>query len=130
MHTVHNARIQLLATLLNTMAGTFTVGIAAPIAAGIFHGQAIPQGAGLSQPAARPAGPPWPPASSPRTTATSARHGKLKAEARPLGRQVKAGNDNRPVDQPAVAIVPAEKPRGRKGAWVDDGAEIRAAMVL
>jgi hypothetical protein len=34
MHTaVHNARIQLLATLLNTMAGTFTVGIAAPIAA-------------------------------------------------------------------------------------------------
>ena len=37
MHTVHNARIQLLATLLNTMAGTsFTVGVvAAPIAAGI-----------------------------------------------------------------------------------------------
>jgi hypothetical protein len=34
---IHNARIQLLATLLNTMAGTsFTVGIAAPIAAGIF----------------------------------------------------------------------------------------------
>jgi len=43
MHTVHNARIQLLATLLNTMAGTFTVGIAAPIAAGIFYGQAIPR---------------------------------------------------------------------------------------
>ena len=40
---LHNARIQLLATLLNTMAGTsFTVGIAAPIAAGIFYGQAIP----------------------------------------------------------------------------------------
>jgi len=31
MHTaVHNARIQLLATLLNTMAGTFTVGICGP----------------------------------------------------------------------------------------------------
>jgi hypothetical protein len=43
MHTVHNARIQLLATLLNTMAATsFTVGIAAPIAAGIFYGQGIP----------------------------------------------------------------------------------------
>ena len=42
MHTVHNARIQLLATLLNTMAGTsFTVGVAAPIAAGIFYGQGI-----------------------------------------------------------------------------------------
>ena len=43
MHAIHNARIQLLATLLNTMAGTsFTVGIAAPIAAGVFYGQAIP----------------------------------------------------------------------------------------
>ena len=38
MHAVHNARIQLLATLLNTMAGTcFTVGIAAPIAAVFFY---------------------------------------------------------------------------------------------
>jgi hypothetical protein len=36
MHAIHNARIQLLATLLNTLAGTsFTVGIAAPIAAGV-----------------------------------------------------------------------------------------------
>jgi hypothetical protein len=37
----HNARIQLLATLLNTMAGTcFTVGIATPIAAVFFYGAA------------------------------------------------------------------------------------------
>jgi hypothetical protein len=36
-------RIKLLAGLLNAMAGTsFTVGIAAPIAAGIFYGQNIP----------------------------------------------------------------------------------------
>jgi len=43
MHVIHNARIQLLAILLNTLAGTsFTVGIAAPIAAGIFYGQGIP----------------------------------------------------------------------------------------
>jgi hypothetical protein len=43
MHTIHNARIQLLATVLNTMAATsFTVGIAAPIAAGVFYGQGIP----------------------------------------------------------------------------------------
>ena len=42
MHAIRNARIQLLATLLNTMAGTsFTVGIAAPIAAGIFYGQGV-----------------------------------------------------------------------------------------
>ena len=41
MHAIHNARIQLLATLLNTMAGTcFTVGIAAPIAAVFFYGAA------------------------------------------------------------------------------------------
>jgi multisubunit Na+/H+ antiporter MnhG subunit len=41
MHTIHNARIQLLATLLNTMAGTcFTVGIAAPIAAVFFYSAA------------------------------------------------------------------------------------------
>ena len=34
MHTIHNARIQLLSTLLNTMAGaSFAVGVAAPIAA-------------------------------------------------------------------------------------------------
>ena len=38
-----NAHLQLLATLLNTMANaSFTVGIAAPIAAGIFYGQGIP----------------------------------------------------------------------------------------
>ena len=35
---------------------------------------------------------------------------------------MKAGNDNRPVEQP-VAIVTAKKPRGRKAAWVDDGQE-------
>jgi hypothetical protein len=41
VHAIHNARIQLLATLLNTMAGTcFTVGIAAPIAAVFFYGAA------------------------------------------------------------------------------------------
>jgi hypothetical protein len=41
MHAIHNARIQLLATLLNTMAGTcFTVGIAAPIAAVFFYSAA------------------------------------------------------------------------------------------
>ncbi len=38
MHTVHNARVQLVATLLNTAAGSsFTVGVAAPIAAAIFY---------------------------------------------------------------------------------------------
>jgi hypothetical protein len=38
-----NAHFQLLATLLNTMANaSFTVGIAAPIAAGVFYGQSIP----------------------------------------------------------------------------------------
>jgi hypothetical protein len=58
---------------------------------------------------------------------------KRKAEARPLAsepkasrpalvRGMKAGNDNRPVEQPA-AIVTAKKPRGRKAAWTDDGAE-------
>lgn len=37
-----NAHFQLLATLLNTMANaSFTVGIAAPIAAGVFYGQSI-----------------------------------------------------------------------------------------
>ena len=42
MHAIHNARTRLLATLLNMLAGTsFTVGIAAPIAAGIFYGQGI-----------------------------------------------------------------------------------------
>jgi hypothetical protein len=41
MHTVHNARIQLFATLLNTMAGTsFAVGVAAPTAAAFFYGGA------------------------------------------------------------------------------------------
>lgn len=38
MHTIHNARITLLATLLNTMAGaSFAVGVAAPIAAAFFY---------------------------------------------------------------------------------------------
>jgi hypothetical protein len=41
MHTIHNARIQLLATLLNTMAGaSFAVGVAAPIAAAFFYSSA------------------------------------------------------------------------------------------
>jgi hypothetical protein len=41
MHTIHNARVQLLATLLNTMAGaSFAVGVAAPIAAAFFYGGA------------------------------------------------------------------------------------------
>jgi hypothetical protein len=41
MHTVHNARIQLLATLLNTMAeASFAVGVAAPIAAAFFYSSA------------------------------------------------------------------------------------------
>jgi hypothetical protein len=41
MNTIHNARITLLATLLNTMAGSsFTVGVAAPIAAAIFYNSA------------------------------------------------------------------------------------------
>jgi hypothetical protein len=41
MHTVHNARIQLLATLLNTMAGTsYAIGVAAPTAATFFYGGA------------------------------------------------------------------------------------------
>jgi len=35
---------------------------------------------------------------------------------------VKPGNDNRLPEQTA-AIVTARKPRGRKAAWVDDGAE-------
>ena len=53
MHTVHNARIQLLATLLNTMAGTsFTVGVAAPIAAGIRQQCCMLQRAIEAQPAA------------------------------------------------------------------------------
>jgi hypothetical protein len=40
-NAVHNARIQLLATLLNTMAGSsFTVGIAAPLAAMFFYSPA------------------------------------------------------------------------------------------
>jgi hypothetical protein len=38
MNAVHNARITLLANLLNAMAGSsFTVGVAAPIAAAIFY---------------------------------------------------------------------------------------------
>ena len=38
MKAVHNARIQLLANLLNAMAGSsFTVGVAAPVAASFFY---------------------------------------------------------------------------------------------
>jgi len=38
MHQIHNERIKLLASLLNTMAGTsVTVGVAAPIAAAFFY---------------------------------------------------------------------------------------------
>jgi hypothetical protein len=41
VNAVHNARVQLLANLLNTMAGSsFTVGVAAPIAAFYFYGTA------------------------------------------------------------------------------------------
>jgi hypothetical protein len=45
-----------------------------------------------------------------------------KADPRPIVQRAKAGNDNRPVEQP-VAIVTAKKPRGRKAVWTDDGAE-------
>ncbi len=39
MNAIHNARVQLLATLLNTMASScFTVGVAAPMAALYFYG--------------------------------------------------------------------------------------------
>ena len=41
---------------------------------------------------------------------------------RMVPRGVKPDNDNRPVEQP-VAIVTARRPRGRKAAWTDDGAE-------
>jgi VIT1/CCC1 family predicted Fe2+/Mn2+ transporter len=38
MHALHNARIPLLANLLNTMAGaSFTVGVLAPLAAAFFY---------------------------------------------------------------------------------------------
>jgi hypothetical protein len=38
MHAIHNARITLFASLLNTMAGSsFTVGVVAPIAATFFY---------------------------------------------------------------------------------------------
>jgi hypothetical protein len=41
MHTVHNARVTLFANLLNAMAGSsFTVGVAAPIAAAFFYSPA------------------------------------------------------------------------------------------
>ena len=41
MNAIHNARITLLATLLNTMAwSSFTVGVAAPIAAAFFYNPA------------------------------------------------------------------------------------------
>ena len=54
----------------------------------------------------------WPAIVTPRSKAASAS----------VTRGVKPGNDNRPVEQPA-AIVTAKKPRGRKAAWADDGAE-------
>jgi hypothetical protein len=39
---MRNERFRLLATLLNTMANaSYTVGVAAPIAAGVFYGQTI-----------------------------------------------------------------------------------------
>jgi hypothetical protein len=41
LHTIHNARVTLFANLLNTMAGSsFTVGVAAPIAAAFFYNPA------------------------------------------------------------------------------------------
>jgi hypothetical protein len=41
MHTIHNARITLLATLLNTMAGSsFAIGVLTPIAAVFFYSAA------------------------------------------------------------------------------------------
>ena len=45
-----------------------------------------------------------------------------KAASASVPRGVKPGNDNRLPEQTA-AIVTARKPRGRKAAWVDDGAE-------
>ena len=43
MHAIHNARIQLLATLLNTMAGSsFAIGVLTPIAAVFFYNAAPP----------------------------------------------------------------------------------------
>ena len=45
-----------------------------------------------------------------------------KSDPRPIVQRAKAGNDNRPAEQP-VAIVTAKKPRGRKAAWGDDGQE-------
>ncbi len=39
MNLVHNERIKLLANVLNTMAGSsFTIGVAAPVAASFFYG--------------------------------------------------------------------------------------------
>jgi hypothetical protein len=66
-------------------------------------------------------GPPCPAPSSPRPTATSARRERRSRSCwRHSGDE--AGNDSRPVEQPA-AIVTAKKPRGRKAVWTDDGAE-------
>jgi hypothetical protein len=45
---------------------------------------------------------------------------RSKAASATVPRGVKPGNDNRPVEQPAAAIVTAKKPRGRKAAWIDD----------
>jgi len=48
MHTVHNARIMLLANLLNTMAGSsFAIGVLTPLAAAVFY-SAAPAGLHLS----------------------------------------------------------------------------------
>ena len=48
---------------------------------------------------------------------------RAKAAPAIVQRDVKPSNNNRPAEQPTVAIVTARKPRGRKAAWVDDDAE-------
>ena len=47
---------------------------------------------------------------------------RSKATSLSVPRGVKPSNDNRSAEQSA-AIVTAKKPRGRKAAWTDDGAE-------
>ena len=53
---------------------------------------------------------------------------RWKAAPAIVQRDVKPGNDNRPAEEPA-AIVTIRKPRGRKAAWVDDGAETVKAFL-
>jgi len=48
---------------------------------------------------------------------------RSQAASASVPRGVKPGNDNRPAEQPAVAIVTAKNPRGPKAAWTDDGSE-------